>query len=109
VSPASTPPIADRLVTATSPVSTRIARLPRHRYSTCRHENRVVIWLLPRASDPAREREEARLRESGFDAILDDPRTFNALLADRHLFPATGDRIDRLLRQVADSVRQQTS
>jgi thiamine pyrophosphokinase len=30
-------------------------------------------------------------------------------VADRHLFPATGDRIDRLLRQVADSFRQQTS
>jgi hypothetical protein len=27
-------------------------------------------------------------------------------VADRHLFPATGDRIDRLLRQVADSFRE---
>jgi hypothetical protein len=24
-------------------------------------------------------------------------------IADRHLFPATGDRIERLLRQVSDS------
>lgn len=30
-------------------------------------------------------------------------------VADRHLFPVTGDRIDRLLRQVADSFRQRTS
>jgi hypothetical protein len=27
-------------------------------------------------------------------------------VADRHLFPVTGDRIDRLLRQVADSFGQ---
>jgi hypothetical protein len=27
-------------------------------------------------------------------------------VSDRHLFPATGDRIDRLLRQVADSFNQ---
>jgi hypothetical protein len=27
-------------------------------------------------------------------------------VADRHLFPASGDRIDRLLRQVADNFRQ---
>ncbi|MGH7448797.1 MAG: hypothetical protein ACRELT_14600 [Longimicrobiales bacterium] len=27
-------------------------------------------------------------------------------IADRHLFPATGDRIDRLLRQVADNFNQ---
>jgi hypothetical protein len=29
-------------------------------------------------------------------------------VSDRHLFPATGDRIDRLLRQVADSFNQNT-
>jgi hypothetical protein len=29
-------------------------------------------------------------------------------VADRHLFPATGDRIDRLLRQLADQFRQTT-
>jgi hypothetical protein len=42
-----------------------------------------VVWLLSRGSDAAREREEARLREEGFDSILDDPRTFNALLSCR--------------------------
>jgi hypothetical protein len=40
-----------------------------------------VVWLLTRGSESAREREEQRLREEGFDAVLDDPRTLNALLA----------------------------
>jgi hypothetical protein len=29
-------------------------------------------------------------------------------VADRHIFPATGDRIDRLLRQVADQFHDRT-
>ena len=37
--------------------------------------------MLTRGSESARESAEARLREEGFDSILDDPRTLNALLA----------------------------
>lgn len=55
--------------------------LPNVRTSFGRAEARYVIWLLTRGSESAREREEARLQEEGFDAILDDPRTLNALLA----------------------------
>lgn len=56
--------------------------LPNVRASFGRTEAGYLIWLLTRGSESAREREEERLREAGFDAILDDPRTFNALLAN---------------------------
>ena len=60
--------------------------LPNVRASFGRTEAGYVIWLLTRGSESAREREEARLREEGFDAILDDPRTLNALLASDGVF-----------------------
>lgn len=55
--------------------------LPNVRASFGRAEAGYVIWLLTRGSETARESAEVRLREEGFDAILDDPRTLNALLA----------------------------
>ena len=55
--------------------------LPNVRASFGRAEAGYVIWLLTRGSEAARENAEVRLREEGFDAILDDPRTLNALLA----------------------------
>lgn len=55
--------------------------LPNVRASFGRAEAGYVIWLLTRGSEAARESAEMRLREEGFDAILDDPRTLNALLA----------------------------
>ena len=60
--------------------------LPNVRASFGRAEASYVIWLLTRGSESAREKEEARLREEGFDAILDDPRTLNALLAQQRGF-----------------------
>lgn len=57
--------------------------LPNVRASFGRAEAGYVVWLLTRGSETAREREEARLREDGFDAVLDDPRTLNALLANQ--------------------------
>jgi hypothetical protein len=36
---------------------------------------------MTRGSEDERDQAEVRLREEGFDAILDDPRTMNALLA----------------------------
>jgi hypothetical protein len=57
--------------------------LPNIRGSFDRSDASFIIWLLSRGMDSAREREEARLREHGLDAILDDPRTLNALLAGR--------------------------
>lgn len=56
--------------------------LPNVRASFGRAEAGYLIWLLTRGSEPAREREEVRLQEEGFDSILDDPRTLNALLAN---------------------------
>jgi hypothetical protein len=55
--------------------------LPNIRSTFDRGDASFLIWLLTRGAEPAREREEARLREAGLDAILDDPRTLNALLA----------------------------
>ena len=57
--------------------------LPNVRASFGRAEAGYVVWLLTRGSESAREREEQRLSEDGFDAVLDDPRTLNALLANQ--------------------------
>jgi hypothetical protein len=62
--------------------------LPNIRSSFGRADARFVIWLLTRGSESARERERTRLQEQGLDAILDDPRTLNALLAGRELSTA---------------------
>lgn len=59
--------------------------LPTIRSSFDRADARFLIWLLTRGSEVDREREEMRLREEGLDAILDDPRTLNALLSGSHL------------------------
>ncbi|HSL69354.1 MAG TPA: hypothetical protein VK864_03890 [Longimicrobiales bacterium] len=55
--------------------------VPNVRASFGRAEASFVIWLMTRGQEQERDRAEARLREEGFDAILDDPRTLNALLA----------------------------
>lgn len=60
--------------------------LPNVRASFGRAEAGYVVWLLTRGSESARESAEARLRDEGFDAILDDPRTLNALLAQDRVF-----------------------
>jgi hypothetical protein len=62
--------------------------LPAIRHSFDRNDASFLIWLLTRGVDSARHREEARLRESGIDAVLDDPRTLNALLAGREFSTA---------------------
>jgi hypothetical protein len=62
--------------------------LPNVRSTFGRKEASFIIWLLTRGSEPARQREEERLEELGFDAILDDPRTLNALLAGREFSTA---------------------
>jgi hypothetical protein len=62
--------------------------LPHVRSSFDRTDASFVVWLLTRGSDAAREREEARIREGGLDAVLDDPRTLNALLAGSHFSTA---------------------
>jgi hypothetical protein len=62
--------------------------LPTIRNSFDRNDAGFVVWLLTRGSESARAREEARLREDGLDAVLDDPRTLNALLASREFSTA---------------------
>jgi hypothetical protein len=55
--------------------------VPNVRASFGRAEASYVIWLLTRGSEADRDKAEERLRDEGFDNILDDPRTLNALLA----------------------------
>jgi hypothetical protein len=62
--------------------------LPNIRSSFDRADAGFLVWLLTRGSDAAREREEARIHELGLDAVLDDPRTLNALLAGRQFSTA---------------------
>src|SRR5688500_760830 len=62
--------------------------LPHIRSSFDRADAQFLIWVLTRGAEQAREREESRLLECGIDAILDDPRTLNALLAGRQFSSA---------------------
>jgi hypothetical protein len=62
--------------------------VPDVRGSFGRSEASFLIWLLTRGEERARAAAEERLREEGFDAILDDPRTFNALMAGREFSSA---------------------
>ena len=47
-----------------------------------------LVWLLARGDETARRAEEERLRGGGIDALLDDPRTLDALLAHREFSSA---------------------
>jgi len=71
--------------------------LPNVRASFGRNEANLILGLLARGDTEAREREEARLREAGFDALLDDPRTFNAVLSDRDIQAAPAPLVFYLL------------
>lgn len=71
--------------------------VPNVRASFGRPEAAYVIWLLARGNEQSRCAWEARLQEEGFDAILDDPRTFNALLAGRELSSAPPELVFYLL------------
>lgn len=55
--------------------------LPNVRASFGRAEAGFLLGLSTGNDEQARNREEERLRTEGFDAILDDPRTLNALMA----------------------------
>jgi hypothetical protein len=55
--------------------------LPNVRASFGRSEAAFVVWLLARSDESTRARLEEQLRDDGFDAILDDPVTFNRLLS----------------------------
>lgn len=55
--------------------------LPNVRAGFGRRDAAFLIWLIARGEETITAREQQRLEEEGFDAILDDPRTFNAVLA----------------------------
>jgi len=62
--------------------------LPNVRASFGRAEVGLLLGLLAGADEHARRREEDRLREEGIDALLDDPRTLNALLTQKGISTA---------------------
>lgn len=63
--------------------------LPNVRASFGRAEAGAVLRLLGGAEGTARDRLSDRLRDEGLDALLDDPRTLNAVLtADHAVTPA---------------------
>jgi hypothetical protein len=63
--------------------------LPNVRTSFGRAEAGTIIRLLAGSDDGAVARVEARLRDEGMDALLDDPRTLNAVLTAKHGAPST--------------------
>ena len=62
--------------------------VPNARTSFDRSDAAFLIWLVTRGDETARAREHARVDEEGLDAILDDPRTLNALMAGREFSSA---------------------
>lgn len=75
--------------------------IPNIRSTFGRSEAQFVIWILSRGEEAVRAREEERLREAGFDHLLDDPRTFNAFLASREFSTAPGRLVFYLLARHA--------
>lgn len=71
--------------------------LPSVRTSFDRNEAAFLLWLLARGVEDERARLEQRLREEGFDGILDDPRTLNAVMARRELSTARPELVFYLL------------
>lgn len=71
--------------------------LPNVRASFGRAEAGFVLDLLSRGDAEARARQEDRLREEGFDSVLDDPRTLNALMASGGISAAPAPLVFYLL------------
>lgn len=62
--------------------------VPNVRTAFDRTDASFVIWLVTRGDESARAHARQRLEEEGLDAILDDPRTLNALMAAREFSSA---------------------
>lgn len=71
--------------------------LPNVRASFGRAEAGFLLGLTAGNDEGARQREEERLREEGIDAILDDPRTLNAVLASGGISTAPAPLVFYLL------------
>ncbi|MFS8637355.1 MAG: hypothetical protein FWJ74_04670 [Gemmatimonadota bacterium] len=71
--------------------------LPNVRASFGREEAGFLLGLTAGGDEGARRREEERLREEGIDAILDDPRTLNAVLASGGISTAPAPLVFYLL------------
>lgn len=58
--------------------------LPNVRASFGRTEANAVLGIIAGSDEAARSAADDRLRQGGFDALLDDPRTLNGVLAGDH-------------------------
>ncbi len=67
--------------------------VPNVRQAFGRSDAAFLIWLLSRGAEQERDRLEARLSEQGLDSILDDPRTFNAIMAGREFSSARSELV----------------
>lgn len=67
--------------------------VPNVRGSFGRSDAAFLIWLLSRGAEQDRDRLQDRLREEGLDSILDDPRTFNAVMAGREFSSASSQLV----------------
>ncbi len=75
--------------------------VPNVRSSFSRNDAEFVVWILSRGAEDARASQEERLRDGGFDALLDDPRTYNAMLSGREFITARPALIFYLLARHA--------
>jgi hypothetical protein len=71
--------------------------VPNVRSAFGRSEAAFLIWLLTRGAEQERERLEDQVREQGLDSLLDDPRTFNAVMAGREFSSASAGLVFYLL------------
>lgn len=71
--------------------------VPNIRASFGRAEAGLLIWLCARGAEQQRAQLEERLIEEGLDSILDDPRTFNAVMAGREFSSAPAQLVFYLL------------
>lgn len=71
--------------------------VPNVRSSFGRAEAAFLIWLLTRGAGEERDRLEEKVRDEGLDSLLDDPRTFNAVMAGREFSSASAGLVFYLL------------
>jgi len=71
--------------------------VPNVRAAFGRSEAAFLIWLLTKGQEQERDRLELRVSEEGLDPILDDPRTFNAVMAGREFSSASSGIVFYLL------------
>ena len=71
--------------------------VPNVRNSFGRSEAAFLIWLVSRGAEDKRAELEERVNNAGFDALLDDPVVFNAIMAGREFSSASTELVFYLM------------